>query len=78
MFGHGGLPQESRRHVRYWQSPIWVREALGGRADIRKVVGGYMDRITGEFLASPWRVCVGPDGQVWTYRIDQQEQELAA
>lgn len=73
MHGHGGLDPEGRRHVRYWMAPIWVREALSGRADIRKVVGGYMNKKTGEFLASPWRVCVGPGGEVWAYRIDQQE-----
>jgi hypothetical protein len=73
MHGHGGLEPEGRRHVRYWMAPIWVRDALSGRADIRKVVGGYMDKKTGEFLASPWRVYVGPGGEVWAYRIDQQE-----
>lgn len=76
--GHGGLTGEGRRHVRYWNSPIWVREALSGRADIRKVVGGYVDKFTGEFLPSPWRVEIGPDGQVWAYRIDQLPTELAA
>jgi hypothetical protein len=78
MCGHGGLEAEGRRAVRYWQSPIWVRDVLTGRADIRKVVGGYMDKFTGEFLPSPWRVYVGPGGEVWAYRIDQQEQEKAA
>lgn len=73
MHGHGGLDPEARRHVRYWMAPIWVRDALSGRADIRKVVGGYMDKFTGEFLASPWRVSVGPGGEVWAYRVDQQE-----
>ncbi|MBT2119549.1 hypothetical protein KK141_19460 [Dyella sp. LX-66] len=73
MHGHGGLDTESRRHVRYWMAPIWVRDALSGRADIRKVVGGYMDKFTGEFLASPWRVSVGPGGEVWAYRVDQTE-----
>lgn len=73
MHGAGGLDVEHRRHLRYWQAPFWVRDALSGRADIRKVTGGYMDKFTGEFLASPWRVYVGPGGEVWAYRIDQQE-----
>lgn len=73
MHGAGGLDVESRRHIRYWQAPFWVRDALSGRADIRKVTGGYMDRFTGEFLPSPWRVCIGPDGEPWAYRVDQQE-----
>jgi hypothetical protein len=73
--GHGGLLPEGRRHVRYWSAPIWVREALTGRADIRKTVGGYFDKFTGEFLPSPWRVEVSANGQVWAYRIDQQPLE---
>lgn len=73
MHGCGGLDAEHRRHLRYWQAPFWVRDALSGRADIRKVTGGYMDKFTGEFLASPWRVYVAPGGEVWAYRIDQQE-----
>jgi len=76
--GHGGLTSEGRRHIRYWNAPFWVRDALTGRADIRKVVGGYMDRFTGEFLPSPWRVVIDGNGQVWAYRIDQQPMELAA
>lgn len=75
--GHGGLPKEGRRHIRYWQAPIWVRDALGGKADIRKVSGGYVDAITGEFLASPWKVFITPGGEVWAYRVESQ-QELAA
>lgn len=56
LYGAGGLSSEDRRHVRYWRAPFWVRDALTGLADIRKVVGGYVDAVTGEFLRSPWRV----------------------
>lgn len=76
MHGHGGLDPEGRRHVRYWMAPFWVRDALTGRADIRKVSGGYADRLTGEFLPSPWRVYVAPGGKVWTYRIDQSTETV--
>jgi len=68
MHGAGGLDQEARRHVRYWQAPEWVRDALTGRADIRKVPGGYADKLTGEFLPSPWHVFVTPGGRVWAWR----------
>jgi hypothetical protein len=37
------------------------------------VSGGYINKFTGEFLSSPWRVQVGLGGQVWAYRIDQLE-----
>ena len=73
MFGCGGLDKMGREEVRYWRAPIWVRDAMPGTADIRKTVGGYLDAYTGEFLRSPWRVCVGPDGQVWAFKVDQSE-----
>jgi len=76
MCGHGGLTPEGRRHIRYWQAPIWVRDALGGAADIRKVTGGYCNRRTGEFLASPWRVVVRPDGSVWAFRVDPPTETI--
>lgn len=77
MFGVGGLDKSGREEVRYWRAPVWVRDAMPGTADIRKTVGGYVDAHTGEFLRSPWRVCVGPDGQPWAFRVDQPT-ELAA
>lgn len=74
MHGAGGLDQEARRHVRYWQAPEWVRDALTGRADIRKVPGGYADKLTGEFLPSPWHVFVTPGGRVWAWRESEVVQ----
>lgn len=73
MFGTGGLDKAGREEVRYWGAPAWVRDAMPGTADIRKVVGGYVDAHTGEFLRSPWRVFVGPDGQPWAFKVDQLE-----
>lgn len=64
MHGACGLSDENKRHIRYWQSPIWVRDALHGTADIRKVTGGYVDKTTGEFLPSPW-VVVFQGGKAW-------------
>lgn len=67
MHGACGLDKENRRHLRYWQAPFWVRDGLGGAADIRKVTGGYADKITGEFLPSPW-VVVLEGGKVWAIK----------
>lgn len=75
MHGACGLDKEGKRHLRYWQSPIWVRDALHGTADIRKVVGGYVDRFTGEFLPSPW-VVVFQGGQAWAIRKPLHEEIL--
>lgn len=54
--GVGGLNDESKRELRWWKAPTDAREALGPLADIRKALGGYVDRLTGEFWPSPWRV----------------------
>lgn len=74
MHGACGLDKEGKRHLRYWQAPFWVRDALTGRADIRKVTGGYADKITGEFLPSPWMVVL-EGGKVWAMK--KPENELA-
>jgi hypothetical protein len=73
MHGAGGLDLEARRHVRYWQAPMWVRDALTGRADIRKTTGGYFDKFTGEFLRSPWHVYVTLGGRVMAWREPEME-----
>jgi hypothetical protein len=72
MHGCNGLNDEGRRWVRWWRAPLFVREALGGAADIRKVKGGYMDKLTGEFHESPWRVTITPGGRVFAWRVDAQ------
>lgn len=68
MFGAGGLDREQRREVRYRLAPFWVRDELGTYADIRRAVGGWMDRLTGLFVASPWKIEIDGSGLVWAYR----------
>lgn len=54
LHGAGGLKVKERVEVRWWRSPVYARKALGLSADIRKVKGGYADKNTGNFVASPW------------------------
>jgi hypothetical protein len=54
--GVGGLNDESKRELRWWKAPTDAREALGPLADIRKALGGYVDKLTGEYWPSPWRI----------------------
>lgn len=68
IHGACGLEPQHRREVRYFCAPCWVRDALTGFADIRKVVGGWCDRLTGVFVASPWRVHLPGNGDVWAFR----------
>lgn len=79
MHGCNGLNEEGARWVRWWRAPVFAREALGGAADIRKVKGGYMDRSTGEFHESPWKVSISPGGRVVAWRIvPQQSTEVSS
>lgn len=74
--GHSGLSQQSRKVVRYWCSPMWVRDAmrdLGAYgADLRRCVGGWVDRVSGLFVASPWRVYLPGNGRVLFYKVGVQ------
>lgn len=67
--GVGGLNEESRRELRWWKAPLDAREALGADADIRKVFGGYADKLTGNFWPSPWRVCIDR-GRVIAWKLE--------
>lgn len=79
MYGVCGATTEGKRVIRYWRAPTFVRDALPGTADIRKVKGGYMDKTTGEFLESPWKVTVTPGGRVFAWRdLPPQPVEKAA
>ncbi len=66
--GCGGLNEESRRELRWWKAPLCAREALGKDADIRKLKGGWFDKLTAEFWPSPWRVTF-IDGRTVAWKI---------
>lgn len=65
----GGLSDESKRELRWWKSPQEAREFLGPLADVRKALGGYVDKLTGEFWPSPWRV-FSLNGRTFAWRIE--------
>lgn len=80
MYGVGGLDIDSRQELRFRCAPYWVAdrfiESAGDCAiDIRRIVGGWVNRVTGEFVRSPWRVFVDGAGRVWAIK---QSAELAA
>jgi len=68
MFGAGGLDCEQRREMRYRLAPFWVRDELGTFADIRRIVGGWVDRESGLFVASPWKIEIDGAGRVWCFK----------
>lgn len=65
----GGLSNESKRVIRWWKAPSESRIFFGPHADIRKALGGYVDKLTGVFWPSPWRVFF-ENGRVFLWRIE--------
>jgi hypothetical protein len=56
MCGHGGISPDGRMELRYWKLPTWVRAVFDHVTDVKRSKGGFIDRDTGEYLASPYRV----------------------
>lgn len=63
--GNGGLENDNRVEVAWWNLPTWVREHpafvaickdAGKFERARRVKGGFAIRETGEFLPTPYRV----------------------
>ena len=65
----GGLNEESKRELRWWKAPKTARDVLGAMADIRKALGGYVDKITGEFWPSPWKV-ITDRGRIIVWKME--------
>lgn len=65
----GGLDNESKRELRWWKAPKSARDVLGAMADIRKALGGYVDKITGEFWPSPWKV-ISDRGRIIVWKME--------
>lgn len=68
--GVGGLNDESKRELRWWKAPTDAREALGTLADIRKALGGYVDKLTGDYWPSPWKVMF-KNGQTIAWKLER-------
>lgn len=65
----GGLDVESKRELRWWKAPKSARDVFGPLADIRKALGGYVDKLTGEFWPSPWKVFFDK-GQLIAWKLE--------
>ena len=55
--GSGGLGPKEKIERRWWLSPGWVKKRWPNHADDLRPAerGGWVNRSTGEWMASPWR-----------------------
>lgn len=68
LYGRGGLSIQSRIEMRWWCSPIWVRQWCKKITDVRRTIGGgWVCVATGEWRPSPFNVVL-VDGQVFLIR----------
>ncbi|WP_342315420.1 replication initiation protein [Lysobacter sp. FW306-1B-D06B] len=56
LSGFGGLSDGARIELRWWKLPGWLRQQWDQICDVGRIKGGYVNRETGEFLASPFLV----------------------
>lgn len=56
LSGFGGLSRGGRVELRWWKLPGWLREVWDAICDVGRTPGGYVNRESGEYLASPYRV----------------------
>ena len=57
MHGRGGLNNTGRIEMRWWCSPLWVRQWCSNITDVRRVTGGgFVCVDTGEWRPSPYEV----------------------
>lgn len=68
LSGNGGLDKSGRIEVRYWCMPMWVRHKWHTICDVIRIKGGYVNRDTGEYLASPYR-CEYSGGVLMVYEV---------
>lgn len=68
MCGSGGLTTERRRERLWWMCPAWLRAKWGQEHRPKRAEGGgWVSRLTGEVIKSPWRM-VGIMRDVgWTF-----------
>lgn len=68
MVGGGGLSKERRAERAWWMCPAWLREKWGQEHRPKRAEGGgWVSRLTGEVIASPWRMVGIVQGVGWTY-----------
>lgn len=54
LYGSGGLTKIERVELRFWRSPLYVRDLISHKImDVRKIKGGYETDIG--FVLSPWQ-----------------------
>jgi len=56
IHGCGGHEVEERQERSWWALPGWLRELWGMEHSAKRCSGGWVSRLTGEVVRSPWRL----------------------
>lgn len=56
IHGAAGLTAESRQYVSFWNLPVWCRESMTEMQPAKRINGGFVLPLTGEFLPTPYMV----------------------
>jgi hypothetical protein len=66
LHGRGGLSLSGRLRVSWRRLPEYIRDVWGtDHKPTRAEGGGWISRLTGEFIASPWRLVGRCDAWTW-------------
>ena len=66
LHGSGGLSASARAERAWWLAPSWVREHFSlEMRPARAPGGGWISRVTGEWLPSPWRLVARASDWSW-------------
>ena len=66
LCGSGGLSLRARLERAWWMAPQWVKDRFSVEdRPVRAPGGGWMSRVTGEHLPSPWRLVRAGPGWLW-------------
>lgn len=76
LYGNGGLTKAGRAERSWWLCPNWVREAFGmEHRPTRAPGGGWVSRLTGDWLPSPYRLVERASD--WSWMRFERIEEVA-
>lgn len=73
LYGCGGLTKLEKVELRFWRSPLYVRDLINHKImDVRKIKGGYETDIG--FVLSPWLFSIFINGSPFFIKVRESAQ----